>query len=557
MPLMGSFYVGTSGLQTSQNALNTTAHNLSNIDTIGYTRQQVLQANKRYNTVGTAYVSEQQSGLGVSYAKVRQVRDSFLDKSYRREAGRASFYDTSYSTVTETETLFGEMEGVEFQTSLSDLWTSIQELAKDPSNPTNQGLLVSSAASFLERAQSVYSGLSSYQDNLNQQISDQVDSINEYGQKIYELNQQIVRAEASGSEEANDLRDSRNQLLDELSAMVPMSYEEDVDGAVSVSIEGVDFVTKTYINKMGITTDSETGFHTPVWPANEDSEVFDLTREISSDYNTDIGGLKAMLLLRGEKNGTYQDIPQKPVATDYATDAEYQAALQQYSEDTTTYNQTTAKSFLQNTMAEFDQLINGIVTGMNEILNPRTTDTTTGTTTVKGYDLFLRKNIDDVTTEEDDTQSSTIYTISNLKINTILLQQSSLLGCTQDENGNYTSGFMTADGQENKEMADQLTSLFSDDFASLNPNINTKANFIDYYNNLTGQVANVGSAYKGYSESQSTTVEAIEASRQQIVGVSDSEELTNMIKFQNAYNASSRYINAVNEMLGHLIEKLG
>ena len=77
MPLMGSLYIGSSGLQTSQNSLNTTAHNLSNMDTTGFVRQQVLLGDRLYNTIkkGSVSVSSQQTGLGVTYEKVRQVRD--------------------------------------------------------------------------------------------------------------------------------------------------------------------------------------------------------------------------------------------------------------------------------------------------------------------------------------------------------------------------------------------------------------------------------------------------------------------------------------------------
>ena len=77
MPLMGSLYIGSSGLQTSQNALNTTAHNLSNVDTTGYTRQQVQQSNRAYVTLSTdpKSISNKQTGLGVTYSRVKQVRD--------------------------------------------------------------------------------------------------------------------------------------------------------------------------------------------------------------------------------------------------------------------------------------------------------------------------------------------------------------------------------------------------------------------------------------------------------------------------------------------------
>ena len=77
MPLMGSLYIGSSGLQTSQNALNTTAHNLSNVDTTGYTRQQVQQSNRAYVTLSTEYTyaesaAEEKTGLGVTYSRVNR-----------------------------------------------------------------------------------------------------------------------------------------------------------------------------------------------------------------------------------------------------------------------------------------------------------------------------------------------------------------------------------------------------------------------------------------------------------------------------------------------------
>ena len=77
MPLMGSLYIGSSGLQTSQNSLNTTAHNLSNLDTTGFVRQQVLLGDRLYNTIkkGSVSASSQQTGLCVTYEKMRQVRD--------------------------------------------------------------------------------------------------------------------------------------------------------------------------------------------------------------------------------------------------------------------------------------------------------------------------------------------------------------------------------------------------------------------------------------------------------------------------------------------------
>ena len=91
----------------------------------------------------------------------------------------------------------------------------------------------------------------------------------------------------------------------------------------------------------------------------------------------------------------------------------------------------------------------------------------------------------------------------------------------------------------------------------MNPNVETPLNFKDYYKNLVSQIANTGSVFRGIQENQTQAMDALAYAREEIVGVSSDEELTNMIMYQNAYNASSRYINVISEMLDHLLSTLG
>ena len=325
MPLMGSLYIGTSGLQTSQNALNTTAHNMTNADTTGYVRQQVQQGTKVYNTIRVDFksVSSQQIGLGVSYTNVKQVRDYFLDQTYRKESGRNAFYEVASGALEEIESLLDELNGESFQEALEGVWTAVQELSKDPSSAVTQGLLVQKSSQFIERAKAVYNGMCDYQDNLNQQIMGKVNTINEYANRIKELNDEILKIECAGFERANDLRDERNRLLDELSTLGKISYAEDLNGQVNVQFEGVDLVKREVVYEIGLKQDENTGFYTPFWMQNarytlndlgdkvyhiEGAEVFDLNEVISSDLNTDIGSLKSMMLARGDHRADYTDI---------------------------------------------------------------------------------------------------------------------------------------------------------------------------------------------------------------------------------------------------------
>ncbi|MCR5788349.1 MAG: flagellar hook-associated protein FlgK [Lachnospiraceae bacterium] len=574
MSLFSSLYTGQSGIQTSQNALNTTAHNLSNIETQGYVRQQVLQDDRVYNPLmGQAAVAKMQSGIGVEYAKVRQVRDDFLDTSYRKEIGRASFYDTYYEATNEIDTFLGELTGSSFKSSLSKLWTSVEELKKDPASAVTEGQFVSCAAEFLERAQAVYDGLKDYQDNLNAQVKDIVDTINELGQQVCKYNDMITRVEV-GSEEANDIRDARNLILDELGKYGNITYEEDPTGSVDVQFEGVTFVTRGRQRpfEMGVETDDATGFHTPVWLSYNGMEVFNCNQEISSKNNTNIGQLKSLVLARGDRRANYTDL-----AKGYPQPGDdiYNYGTDHLNPDGThDKRMATANSILLNTMAEFDSLVHGVVTQVNNILAGEDTvysgqggadvhNAAYAAGTELPKELFVRLGSERYEKQTDgsykyiqeDTSSSpadtnTMYTVANLKINPELLKEPTLLGYPD-------ANFTKPDQSVDQTKADKLAEAFSTQGYYLNPNVTKKSNFVDLYSDMVASVATAGYIYKSISESQNATAREIDNSRQQIMGVSSNEELQNMIKFQNAFNAASRYINAVNDMIDNIINRLG
>lgn len=542
---MGSLYTGVSGLQTSNNALNTTAHNMSNVDTTGYTRQQVAQGTRTYVTISKSQkTSWQQIGLGVNYSQTRQVRDLLLDKNYRREMGRGAFYDVSTKALEEIEGILGEStEGEEFSVAMSNLWTGVQELSKDPTNPVQQNLFVTRAAEFLTKASAVYTSLCQYQDDMNKTVYKDVNKINSYAEQIEALNEKIVRIEAGDVEHANDLRDQRNHLLDELGKMGSISYEENEVGYVNVKLEGFDLVKGGLINKIGLYEDPKTGFYTPYWEILADAEydskgqrivteegianakVFDLTRTISSDLNTDIGSLKGTLLARGDHHATYAEIK------DINTDGVYEEGW---------YNSHISQSIVMNVEAEFDQLINAIATKINGILEDAANregaaDVSSYLRDENGnpYQLF-QKSID-----------AGDWTVSNMVINADLRQNPTLLS------------FRLSDHSEDNETMEKLKTAFSESVYTLNPNVQTPVNFVNYYKNLVGQVANSAYVFRGVQESQTVTTDALFSAREQIVGVSSDDELTNMIMYQNAYNASSRYINVISEMLEHILTTLG
>lgn len=554
MSLMGSLYTGVSGLQTSSNALNTTAHNMSNLDTKGYTRQQVQQGTRNYVT-HARYTNKNwiQTGLGVKYTRTRQERDAILDRNYRRESGRQAFYDISAATLEEIEYILGESnEGHEFSEALSGeqgLWAAVQELSNDPTASVNQNLFVTKAYEFITKAQKVYNSLCEYQDNMNNKVKTDVNLINKYAQEIEALNRAIVRVEG-GPEHANDLRDRRNYLLDELGKLGNIAYSEDISGYVSVRFEQVDLVKGSLVNEMCLYQDTQTGFYTPYWKMLakydkfdaegnpivskeniEGAEVFDLTQEISSLYNTDIGSLKSILLARGDHRATHGELD------NINTDGKYEENW---------YHTHVEQSLVMNVQAEFDKLVHIITTKINSVLADgakRATELNPDSTYLRDengdpYQLFKLM-------VDENGKPETGWTVGNIIINEELRQNPSLLSFRLDEHS------------EDKETMEALKKAFEETIYTLNPNVATPVCFYDYYKSLVSQLANNGAVFRAVQENQDVATDALLYAREQIVGVSSDEELTNMIMYQNAYNASSRYINVISEMLDHLLSTLG
>jgi len=549
MGLFGSLYIGASGLQTSQNALNTVAHNLSNVDTQGYTRQQVAQADRSYNNISkdAKIVSYKQTGLGVYYSRVRQVRDYFLDQTYRREVGRMSFYQVSYSTFTQVEDLLGEFTGKSFSESLGNLKEAVDELAKEPASTVKQGLLIQRVSQFLKRAKTTYNDLCDLQDNYNVQVKNGIDRVNTISSRIHELNKQICSIEIAGFEHANDLRDERNSLLDELVGLINIEYKEDYDGAIIVKAEGHQLISRTAVYELAVTADADNGFYTPYWkmdaktitlangtevPDISNCKVFDLTQVMSTEKNTDVGSIKAQLLARGDHRANYTDLET----------------------DTDTYNTNISQSIIMNVQAEFDKLVHIVATKMNEVL-ASAADADNGYLVDKdGNPLQLFQKITSPGYDENGNyipedaspgQANTLYTTANMIVNPDLVKSPSLLK------------FINGEKKEDYATAKLLQDVFTDEEYVLNPNNTNRCNVLDFYSNIVDQISIGGSVFKSYYDNQTTTVESTEYKRQQVVGVSDDEELNNMIKFQNAYNASSRYINAIDEMIEHIINTLG
>lgn len=572
--MMTGLYVGLSGLQTSNNALNTTANNLTNAQTEGYVRQQVINKDMIYNFVNTSSgVNRGQSGLGVAVQTINHVRDIFLDVAYRREAGRQKFYDKLYDSIYEIEVQMGMskdgIDGIGFQSALTDFREAINKLTEAPGELEFRASVVQRAVEFVDKAQLVYSGLAKYQRTLDDEVVATVNRINQIGDDIMDLNRRIARVEAPGVECAMDLRDQRDMLLDELATYCKISYKEETNGVVEVSVEGVPFADEYSVNHMGYELIEGDNFAKPIWTQLADQPVYALTAEISTEDNTDIGGLKGLLVARGELAPTVGNMTE-PNPADYpggTADPEYIDRLAEYER----YQRCYETSAIVNTMANFDKLFCSIVENLNNVFCPETTytaadgtvytvlDTANAPTSkdgVYGTELFTRNFTDRYNEQVIDGHKMYVrnnrntfgniaeYSVMNVTVNSVIRKDYSQMALTR------------ADGADDYQTAGELLAVFSKDTLTYNGGLDGLT-FEEFFRTMTADSATTGKIYKSMANNEAQLAAGLDNRRQEIMGVSSDEELGSMIKYQQAYNAASRYINVVSEMIETLIHSTG
>lgn len=627
MSLFTSFNAGVSGLTNAQSGLNTTAHNLANTKTEGYTRQQNINTDTYYQTLKVTSDNILKVGYGSRVAAIRQIRDQFLDEQYRKEVGCQAFYEVHMTTSQEVQDVLGEMEGIEFQDALHDIWNTVQTLSTNPESITNREVFLAQAEAFLEKAENVYQSLKEYQINLNNQIEEQVNTVNTLADKIAKLNDQIAAAEASGLENANDYRDARNLLMDELAKYTAFESYEDYTGQVVIRINNAPLVDQSTVNHMACkkieikeydpvqdayVLKEGSQMYNVVWASGGFGDVYTIDQAYDTTDVSDKGSLLGILTARGKRFGYYTDILQE-VNTDTPKG---QKELKQY-------NDTIGNCLLERVEAQFDLLIHKIVTAVNDAFSPNvdlsenapkdasgapltnvavngTTETidlstkkvldvnrcpvATDDAQTVGTEVFSRKSSDRYTVytvekpvyitdeegnqvsvtkensdgtyslyvykEEDKDDRNSLYTLQNLEMNQELKANYSLLPV----HGN------PAQGKQDEYDWSAFTKIFeswSKEDTMLDPNALATYSVDTYYDSMIGLLATQGGVWESILTNQEKLQGEIESKRQQIAGVSTEEEMVSMLMYQHAYNASSRYITAIDDMLEHLINRLG
>ncbi|MCH4193335.1 MAG: flagellar hook-associated protein FlgK [Butyrivibrio sp.] len=316
--------IAASGLRAAMAAYNTTANNVSNADTTGYTRQKVVQqaanALETFTTYGCA-------GAGVDTISIQRVRDSFYDTRYRNNETLLGQYTQKQYYNNLVENYLNDNGTTGFSSLYTALQTSLQSVMTAAGTTATKTSFISAATSVAEYFNNISGNLQAEQSDLNDEIKTSTDSINSMAEEIATLNQQINTVEMTGTT-ANDLRDKRDSIVDNLSKLVNVAVKEskvidenDPDrdtGATryQVSIAGGQTLVDMYEYKklVCVARESDEGIN-----QNDISGLYNI-KWVSSDYksgstnylgdfrldNQNIGGtLQGLIEMRDGNNSQY------------------------------------------------------------------------------------------------------------------------------------------------------------------------------------------------------------------------------------------------------------
>lgn len=464
--LLSSITMARKALQAGQVAIQTTGHNIANANTPGYTRQRVDLVPAMPFSLGSAG----SVGTGVDVKVVTRLRDLMLDSQFRDAHQALGRQETEEATLSQIEGLVGEPSDSGLASAMSALFGSFHDLSSSPTDLAVRTVVRDKARALADQFHRLDDGFERLKIDLSNEITVDVKQVNGLAQQIADLNGQIARSEGGGGT-ANDLRDLRDQALDDLSKLVGGSVIEDMDGQVRVMLGG------------GLTlVDGQTTV--PLEARANDPDPDSVGLFLGGKLMTPGGGRLAGLL--NSRNST--------------------------------------SGFVKGFQSQLDALAKAVVEKINVIH-------------VAGYEM------------DGITPANEFFDPLGTTARSIAVD----LAIEGDVTKIAAAG--TADPGDNSN-ALALASLQDDSTAITLPSGGTTT-LGAYLSNLVSDLASQEAGAKRSVGLHTTMADFLTSRRDQASGVSLDEEMTNLIRFQKAYEAAAHFVTVVNDLLGTLMTKLG
>ncbi|MHB8073689.1 flagellar hook-associated protein FlgK [Desulfosporosinus fructosivorans] len=361
----GGLNILSRSLCAQQASLDTVGHNIANAGTDGYSRQRVnlVVATPAGEVYGR---TANHSGSGVTVASITRARDTFTDRQLWKESATLGYSETSSEALSRIEGVFSEPSDTGVQTVLNQFWTAWSTLATDASDTGARTAVAQQGVALANAIQHAGQQLQDTVENINSSIALDVKRINQITSSIDTLNKQIAFTEVGGKDHANDLRDSRDLLVDELSKLVNISVSEDSDGKYTI-VSGEEDTPLTLVDADGYTELDTTTTGTAFG--------YEITKVIVAGTSTEVnftnGEVKALIDSRdSDKTGTFAYMTNLEAISQFLLEDFNAVHNAGYGTD----NDTGVDFFVMDESADYSD--GGWIDGL--IVNPEITDSTAG-----------------------------------------------------------------------------------------------------------------------------------------------------------------------------------
>ena len=523
MTLNASLNIAKMAIQNNEFALNVISNNVANMNTPGYCRQSVaFQSRAGYETYNYASSRSFNIGDGAEIAGIIRNRDQFLDNSYRSQSADTGFYTQIGSMTSIIESTMNELGEKGLQSVLNQFFEAAEALAGDPSNKGYRIAYASALQSVADKFNQMSSSLqTAIKENVGEvgdaasfagsKVKTTVDDLNSKLAQLADLNQQVIRnTGVNGS--ANEILDKRDTLLDEISAIIPITTTTNSNNTINVSFEGLTLVDgnqqKLQFNAIQGTTEDKPAIIQIT--SMEDPPKFrrdDMTAEASKS-----GTLGAILSSAGS-------------TTDDGV------------------NYSTVLAQLDQLAAAFAEKLNEIQTGVNGTSTPmyinadgQLEDSTTP--------LFVTKD------------GSADFTAGNISFNQDIMNDTNLIAAARVTK-ELPDGAYDPENIGNGLNMDLVLDLKTEKLDSLAATPGgAPASLTEFLTNTVSSVGNTLSNIDNKAATQQDVLSQIDNQRVSLYGVNLNEEVTDLIKYQRAYEAAARVFNVTNQMM-QILTSLG
>lgn len=283
------FDIAQSSLSTYQGALDVTANNIANSSNPDYSRQRVNLSTTRAQQLGNL-----SWGTGIQMDSIQRVRDTLIDQQLRTNNQQYSAMDQKSTILNQVENLFSEPSDIGLSSLSAAFFNSWQELSVTPNSVTLRNNVIQAAQNMATKISSINDGLNAIKSDIISETSDKINSINSDLKQIQSLNEQIFQSKSSGVT-PNELMDSRDKVIDDLSSLVNINVTYDSSNSAIISIGGV-FVAdkgsyvplKSTVSNGELKITSEDGNSTPTLSGGQLSALTDLYNKTIPGYQTSL-----------------------------------------------------------------------------------------------------------------------------------------------------------------------------------------------------------------------------------------------------------------------------